>query len=67
MFEEVHDDREFTTSVHYLKFPLTQKAKILLSDEAPESLHLTIELDHPNLTVQVVLPSECVRSLQKDL
>jgi hypothetical protein len=67
VFEEVHDDREFTTSVHYLKFPLTQKAKKLLVDEAADSLHLTIQLDHPNLTEQVALPPECVRSLQKDL
>ena len=67
VFEEVHDDRDFTTSVHYLKFPLTEKARQLFTTEEAESLQLIIRLDHPNLTEQVSLPPECVRSLQKDL
>ncbi len=67
VFEEVHDDREFTTSVHYLKFPLTQKAINLLNSMEADSLTLTLRLDHPNLSEQVTLPSECVKSLQKDL
>jgi hypothetical protein len=64
VFEEEHDDREFTTSVHYLKFPLTQTAKnLLLNDESS----VTLELNHPNLTAKVTLPSNSVRNLQKDL
>ena len=38
VFEEVHDDREFTTSVHYLKFPLSQTAKNLLLNEPGDTL-----------------------------
>ncbi|HJV31683.1 MAG TPA: DUF3501 family protein [Bacillales bacterium] len=64
VFEEEHDDREFTTSVHYLKFPLTQTAKnLLLNEEAC----VTLELNHPHLTASVTLPSNSVRNLQKDL
>jgi hypothetical protein len=64
VFEEEHDDREFTTSVHYLKFPLTQSAKNLLLNE---EVSVTLELNHPNLTAKVALPSNTVRNLQKDL
>jgi hypothetical protein len=64
VFEEEHDDREFTTSVHYLKFPLTKTAKNLLLNE---EVSVTLELSHPNLTAKVTLPSNSVRNLQKDL
>lgn len=64
VFEEEHDDREFTTSVHYLKFPLTQTAKdLLLNEEAV----VTLELNHPNSQANVALTSSSVRNLQKDL
>jgi hypothetical protein len=64
VFEEEHDDREFTTSVHYLKFPLTKQAKnLLLNEEAS----VTLELNHPNLTSKASLPANSVRNLQKDL
>jgi hypothetical protein len=64
VFEEEHDDREFTTSVHYLKFPLTETAKTLLLNE---EVSVMLELNHPNLTAKVALPSNSVRNLQKDL
>jgi hypothetical protein len=67
VFEEVHDDREFTTSVHYLKFPMTNTAKNLLLSEAAESLSITLNLTHPHLLEKVLLPPACIRSLQKDL
>ncbi|WML53062.1 DUF3501 family protein [Neobacillus sp. PS3-12] len=67
VFEEVHDDREFTTSVHYLKFPLTASAKNILLNGPLEDLSLTISLDHPNLTEKVRLSPKTVESLQKDL
>lgn len=67
VFEEVHDDREFTTSVHYLKFSLTQTAKNELVNGNADSLQVTLELQHPNLSAKVVIPPSCVRSLQKDL
>ena len=67
VFEEVHDDREFTTSVHYLKFPLTQTAKNLLLNESADSLNVTLQLNHPSLTAKVSLSPNCIKSLQKDL
>jgi hypothetical protein len=67
VFEEVHDDREFTTSVHYLKFPLTASAKNLLLNGPLEELSVTVSLDHPNLNEKVKLSPKTVESLQKDL
>ena len=67
VFEEIHHDREFTTSVHYLKFPLTQTAKNLFLNEANDSLNVTLNLSHPNLTTKVTLSPKCISSLQKDL
>lgn len=67
VFEEEHDDREFTTSVHYLKFPLTETAKEMIANASADSVHLTIQLSHPNLTEKTVLLPDCIKSLQKDL
>ena len=67
VFEEVHDDREFTTSVHYLKFPLSQAAKNLLLNESADTLDVTLQLNHPSLTAQVSLSPNSIKSLQKDL
>jgi hypothetical protein len=67
VFEEVHDDREFTTSVHYLKFPLTESAKKRLLDDSKNELNITVSLDHPSLTEKVTLSPKTVESLQKDL
>ncbi len=64
VFEEVHDDREFTTSVHYLKFPMTQYAKDLLGNGSTD---VTLILNHPNLTVKNTLSPQSIKSLQKDL
>lgn len=66
-FEEEHDDREFTTSVHYLKFPLTKAAKDLLLSTDIESLDVTLHLTHPNLSAKAALPSSCIKILQKEL
>lgn len=68
VFEEVHDDREFTTSVHYLKFPLNQAAldafgAVSRGDEVPVSL----SLDHPNLQASVSLARDTIDSLVNDL
>lgn len=67
VFEEEHDDREFTTSVHYLKFPLTETAKNLLANESADSLQVTLQLAHPSLTAEVALSPNNIKSLQKDL
>ena len=67
VFEEEHDDRGFTTSVHYLKFPITQAAKELLLGDSADSLNVSINLNHPNLTANVALNPISVKSLQKDL
>lgn len=67
VFEEEHNDRELTTSVHYLKFPLTLYAKELLNKIDSASNDAVLELHHPNLSVSSILPLECVRSLQSDL
>lgn len=67
VFEEVHDDREFTTSVHYLKFPLTETSKNRLLNDSPDELNLTLSLNHPNLTEKVSLSSKTVESLKKDV
>jgi hypothetical protein len=64
VFEEVHDDREFTTSVHYLKFPMTQNAKNLFSNGPTD---VALILNHPNLTVKIALTPQSIKSLQKDL
>jgi hypothetical protein len=66
VFEEEHDDRGFTTSVHYLKFPLTETAKNLLLNNSADDIQVSVVLDHPELTVSSSLPTACVRSLQKD-
>jgi hypothetical protein len=67
VFEEEHDDRGFTTSVHYLKFPITQTAKEILLNESADSLNVTLNLNHPNLTAKVTLNPASIKSLQKDL
>lgn len=67
VFEEEHDDREFTTSVHYLKFPLTPTAKNLLLNGVSDSIDVTLELNHPNLIAEVTLPTSSISNLQKDL
>lgn len=66
VFEEEHDDREFTTSVHYLKFPLTQAAKNLLLNEPADKLNVSLNLNHPNLSEKVTLSAASISSLQKD-
>ena len=67
VFEEVHDDREFTTSVHYIKIPLTENAISYLKSTAPENAKVSILLDHEALHSEAVLSAESVRSLQADL
>ncbi len=67
VFEEVHDDRDFTTSVHYLKFPLTQTAKNELVNGDPANLQVTLELSHPHLAGKVALSPNNIKSIQKDL
>lgn len=64
VFEEEHDDREFTTSVHYLKFPFTETAKNYLLTGTG---NVTLTLNHPYLTVKSPLSQDCLKSLQKDL
>lgn len=65
-FEEEHDDREFTTSVHYLKFPLTQSAVSYFKEPGTDP-QISVVLSHPSLSAKVVLTSEQVASLSKDL
>lgn len=67
VFEEEHSDREFTTSVHYLKFPLTASAKELLQSASSDAVKLKLLLHHPNFRSEVQLPADHVASLQKDL
>jgi hypothetical protein len=67
VFEEVHDDREFTTSVHYLKFSLTQTAKQYILDNSPKSGNIRLQLNHPNLQSEVVLSPGHIASIQQDL
>jgi len=66
-FEEVHDDREFTTSVHYLKFRLTDSAIDHLLNTDASSLDVRVELNHPNLSAAVKLSPDHVESLKHDL
>lgn len=65
-FEEVHDDREFTTSVHYLKFSLTQSAVDYLKN-SNIAHELKLVLSHPNLPAEVSLSAEQIKSLTEDL
>ena len=67
VFEEEHDDRDFTTSVHYLKFPLTETAKNLLTSESADTLDVKLNLTHPSLAATVTLSPDSISSLQKDL
>jgi hypothetical protein len=67
VFEEEHDDRDFTTSVHYLKFPLTQTAINLLTGSSADSIDVKISLNHPSLTASVTLSPNNISSIQKDL
>jgi hypothetical protein len=67
VFEEEHTDREFTTSVHYLKFPLTQTAKRALLDDTLQPSTVTLKLNHPNLKAEVALSQDCLKELRKDL
>lgn len=67
VFEEEHDDREFTTSVHYLKFPLSSIARELLLQHPEQLPEVKLSLDHPNLSVDTMLSSNTVQSLITDL
>jgi len=67
VFEDEHDDREYTTSVHYLKFPLTPTVQAYLIDTASADVELCLVLKHPNLFSDIKLSPETVSSLQKDL
>lgn len=66
VFEEEHDDREVTTSVHYLKFPLTGTAKAYIANASAEHAQLKLVLDHPNLHVEAPLSADHVSSFQND-
>lgn len=67
VFEEVHDDRDFTTSVHYLKFPLTQTAIQLLTTGSADTIDVKLNLNHPNMLASVTLSPNNISSIQKDL
>lgn len=67
VFEEEHDDREFTTSVHYLKFPLTGTAIAYIANGSYEHESVQLVLDHPHMSVTVQLSDETISSLAKDL
>lgn len=68
VFEEVHDDREFTTSVHYLKFPLPKTAAHTLQQAASDdAIKVELVLAHPNLHAQVALSQDTIKSIAKDL
>jgi hypothetical protein len=67
VFSEIHDDREFTTSVHYIKFPLTGTAIAYLTNGSAEHENVTLVLDHPALPVEAKLSADTVSSLVKDL
>lgn len=67
VFEEEHDDRDFTTSVHYLKFPLTSTAKSYLTNGSYEHENVRVILTHPKLSIDAPLDADHVASLAKDL
>ncbi|WP_109430487.1 DUF3501 family protein [Sulfoacidibacillus thermotolerans] len=66
IFEEEHNDREFTTSVHYLKFPLSELAKQYLLEEPETSAKVHLILDHPQLHAETALLASQIRSLKAD-
>jgi len=67
VFEEEHDDRDVTTSVHYLKFPLTGTAKAYLANGSTEHEDVRLVLTHPNLSLATKLGPETIASLANDL
>ena len=67
VFEEEHEEREFTTSVHYLKFPLSGAARTYLTTTASDVAKCRIVLDHAAMHVDVALGSATIKSLQADL
>lgn len=66
IFEEEHTDRDVTTSVHYLKFPLTETAKRYLLSGSADSLDVRLVLDHPHLASEIKLTPATIISLQQD-
>ncbi|ARU61440.1 hypothetical protein CBW65_10805 [Tumebacillus avium] len=66
-FEEEHDDREFTTSVHYLKFPMTETAIAYITNGSYEHEDVKLVLDHPHMNVTIPLGYDTLESLAKDL
>ncbi len=66
IFEEEHTDRELTTSVHYLKFPLTESAKEYLLQHSTVVPEVCILLHHPLLQVDSLLTSDHIHALQED-
>ncbi|MCY0892213.1 MAG: DUF3501 family protein [Acidibacillus sp.] len=67
IFEEEHTEREFTTSVHYVKFPLTPTAKQYVLHEPASSSHISIVLDHANVHLEIALTEDTIGSLQEDI
>lgn len=67
VFEEEHEDRDFTTSVHYVKFPLTDSAREYLGSRSPQDAHLRLVLNHPHLQAMATLGPDIIESLQSDL
>ncbi|SDO12723.1 Protein of unknown function [Paenibacillus sp. yr247] len=66
IFEEEHTDRDFTTSVHYLKFSLNEAAKRYLINGSADSLDARLVLDHPHLASEIKLTKATIISLQND-
>jgi hypothetical protein len=67
VFEEEHNDREFTTSVHYLKFPLTNTAIAYITNGSFEHEKVKLVLDHPHMQAEAPLTSDTIEALAKDL
>jgi hypothetical protein len=70
--DEAREAEDRTTAVHYLKFPLTEKAERALRDvlekkRAPKDLAIELVSDHPRYTARTKLEPPLVLSLAEDL
>jgi hypothetical protein len=70
--DEVRENPERTTAVHYLKFPLEPAAEaalraVLAKSRKPADVAMELGVEHPRYTAKTTLPPELVLGLAEDL
>lgn len=70
VWEKERESTDRTTAVHYLKFPLTQRASgaFRSATRADATItHVELEIDHPAYKARAPFPAETIVSLGEDL